>query len=314
MQSNKRVKMKTTEPKKRIVYILTYLFLFWSGIIVYGILFLLDKNRTSIRLRINALQAVFLGLMSWLIVLVFVPISLIFSSVSILFSIFVIAILIWIYGLYIGYQAYNGNDVEVPFVTSFLKAQYSIEKHNQKEPQKQSVTKEQLVPNPKTKNRVMGVEDERVKKYLEKGEKVLCTLHYDGGTEFERGEKTTSFFLRVIFVATDRRVLKIRYGFLVSETVDEISYGDISSVYLDNLYKRSFYQLTKNANKTVIRVDDEGYEYKQTDSFKIKPVAWRILDTTSPEAKTFVGVVKKKMAGADADVVTLNRDADAYPL
>jgi hypothetical protein len=32
-----------------------------------------------------------------------------------------LGLLIWVYGLYIGFKAYNGVDVEIPIITDFVK-------------------------------------------------------------------------------------------------------------------------------------------------------------------------------------------------
>ena len=314
--------MKTNEPN-RILFILTYLYPFYSGLVVYVVLYLLDKNRTSIRLRISALQAVILGIVDLLlgaVVTVFLGVA---------FSVVIIYIPFWFYGLYIGYEAYHGNDVSIPTISQLLRTHYKYEV------KKSSIGKNLVSPKmpisdwhtgakakfdislypPKTKKsrNKKGISikplediDPRIKKYLEKDEKVLSIFNYLGGREFTRGQITRSIFLNVLFVATDKRIIKIRYGFLLPETVNDISYDVISAVYLDNLYGVSFYQLTMNANKTVIRRANEDSDYQEeTDSFKIKPVRWRILDVTKPEVKDFVNVVRENMAGDKAREYTL---------
>ena len=90
----------------RFAYILTYLFSFVSGLVVYVTLGQSDK-----RLKLHAAQAVVLGLAGLVIaaVLIFLP------PLGSL-----IELLIWIYGLYIGYSASEGRDISIPFVTDWL--------------------------------------------------------------------------------------------------------------------------------------------------------------------------------------------------
>jgi uncharacterized membrane protein len=90
----------------RFVYILTYLFSFISGLVVYVTLGQSDK-----RLKVHAAQAIVLGLAGLIIaaLLVFLP------PLGSL-----IELLIWIYGLYIGYSASEGSDIRIPFVTDWL--------------------------------------------------------------------------------------------------------------------------------------------------------------------------------------------------
>ena len=90
----------------RFAYILTYLFSFVSGLVVYVTLGQSDK-----RLKLHAAQAAVLGLAGLVIaaVLIFLP------PLGSL-----IELLIWIYGLYIGYSASEGRDIRIPFVTDWL--------------------------------------------------------------------------------------------------------------------------------------------------------------------------------------------------
>lgn len=144
--------------------------------------------------------------------------------------------------------------------------------------------------------------------FLEHGEKILYEFIYDGGEEFKRGEAVdnSDSEMKVIFAATNKRLLKIRYFRGLDETVDEMPYNLISSVYLDNQYNKSYYQITMDANKTVMNRNIlDRDEEEVTDTFKIKPIKWRILDVTNPEAKNLVAVIKMNMAGKKANTYTL---------
>ena len=107
--------------------------------------------------------------------------------------------------------------------------------------------------------------------FLEHSEKILYEFIYDGGEEFKRGEAVdnSGSEMKVIFAATNKRLLKIRYFRGLDETVDEMPYNLISSVYLDNQYNKSYYQITMDANKTVMNrniVDRD--EVEVTSTFK----------------------------------------------
>lgn len=85
------------------VYILAYILSFISGIIVYAI------AQSDARKRFHGLQAIVLGVVGF--ILSFIP-----------FVGGIIALLIWLYGLYIGIEGYNGNDVLVPALGDWAKA------------------------------------------------------------------------------------------------------------------------------------------------------------------------------------------------
>ena len=87
------------EEENKLVYIVAYLFALLSGIIVYLIA---GQNK---RLKFHARQAIVLGII--IFVIGFIPI------VSLL------TIVIWIYGVYIGVQAYYGKNISVPFMSKF---------------------------------------------------------------------------------------------------------------------------------------------------------------------------------------------------
>lgn len=94
--------------KKEVSFILTYLLEWLTGIIFY--LVAGDKNP---RLKFHAMQAILLGLaaivLTWVVGL--------FAG----FAAEIVALIIWIYGMYVGYQAYEGTDIVVPVLGDYAK-------------------------------------------------------------------------------------------------------------------------------------------------------------------------------------------------
>jgi uncharacterized membrane protein len=84
-------------------YIIIYLFEWLTGIIF----FIISGNDN--RKKLHSIQAIILGIIAT--VLVFLPIP----------FIGILTLLIWLYGLYIGYMASTGVDVAIPWVTNFAK-------------------------------------------------------------------------------------------------------------------------------------------------------------------------------------------------
>ena len=95
-------KDQTTMKSGDAVYILTYFFTVLSGIIVYLV------SSSNSRRRFHALQAILLWIVA--VVLGFIPVLG-----------WLIALLIWLYGLYIGIEAYNGKDMMVPVLGDWAK-------------------------------------------------------------------------------------------------------------------------------------------------------------------------------------------------
>ena len=101
---------KTENTPDNFIYLLTYLLEFVSGIFVYA-----TVAQDNKRIRRHAIQAILLGIVSVIAYYLFLIIALgILSSV--------ITLLIWLYCLYLGYEASKGNDVEVPILTSYVKS------------------------------------------------------------------------------------------------------------------------------------------------------------------------------------------------
>ncbi|HUC38861.1 MAG TPA: hypothetical protein VL944_01900 [Candidatus Acidoferrum sp.] len=89
-------------PDSRVLFIITYLVLWLSGLLVY-----LTEGQTNKRLRFHSLQAMFLGIITF--VIAFIPV------------INILAWPLWILGLIIGAMAYNGNDVTIPMIGDYAK-------------------------------------------------------------------------------------------------------------------------------------------------------------------------------------------------
>jgi len=98
---------KTATTKKQgqdFGYIIIY-FLEW----LTGILFFVIAGRDR-RKKIHSIQAIVLGIIA--VVIAFIPIGIIA---------FIIDILIWLFGIYIGYMASTGVDVEIPVIADLAK-------------------------------------------------------------------------------------------------------------------------------------------------------------------------------------------------
>lgn len=94
--------------EKSLVYIFSYLLTWLSGLIVY-----ITVGQENKRFKFHALQAIFLGIV--MILLDYFG-DMIFAPGADL-----LVFLIWIYGLYIGYKAYEGKDVEMPVIGEYAK-------------------------------------------------------------------------------------------------------------------------------------------------------------------------------------------------
>ncbi len=98
--------MATQRPKQDssngIVYIISYLFIWLSGIIVYVTEGQLDK-----RAKFHALQSIFLGII--IFILAFIPI------------VDIVAVALWVLGIIIGVIAYTGQDIVMPVIGPYAK-------------------------------------------------------------------------------------------------------------------------------------------------------------------------------------------------
>ncbi len=97
----------------KVLYIIAYLIPILTGILVY----IINGNKNK-RMKLHAVQSLFLGIVFVVVdialgFLFFVPFLGIITSL--------ILLLIWLYGLYAGFQAYNGVDIEIPLITDYAK-------------------------------------------------------------------------------------------------------------------------------------------------------------------------------------------------
>jgi len=97
----------------KLMYIVSYLILIIGGLVVflvYG-----DKDK---RLKFHALQSIAYGIIIY--IFYFVIAALLFFNYFMLALLNLIILVLWLYGLYIGYMAYSGKETPIPFLTDFL--------------------------------------------------------------------------------------------------------------------------------------------------------------------------------------------------
>ncbi len=97
--------------ENKILLIFAYLLTWLSGIIVY----LYNDNKNS-TLRFHSLQAIFLGIL--------ITVISVFSFVLIppvRYIAYIFTILLWLYGVYVGFQAYNGKNISIPVIGEMAK-------------------------------------------------------------------------------------------------------------------------------------------------------------------------------------------------
>lgn len=98
--------------------------------IVTGIIVLLIKADDDKRLKLHSFQAIFLGIVAivvW-VLLGWIPIIGILGDA--------IGLLIWLYGLYVGFEAYRGNDIIIPYITEYAKRYSSYDAKTPEKPDK----------------------------------------------------------------------------------------------------------------------------------------------------------------------------------
>ncbi len=96
---------KMGHAKKNLVerewYIFAYLLEFISGIVIY-----FTKGQEDKRLLFHSVQAIIIGIIVLVLSAIIFPIA------------WLIAVLGWVYCMYIGIEAYNGRDVDVPIISN----------------------------------------------------------------------------------------------------------------------------------------------------------------------------------------------------
>lgn len=132
MAKQTKAKGKASE-NNNIMYLFAYFLTFISGIIVFLI------SPTDKRLKLHAIQAIILGVVIVIIAIigdiivgVIIASSLAsyggyypyayhpaaFGAAGLIGGVFsLIEFVIWLYGMYVGFQAYNGKDMTIPMVT-----------------------------------------------------------------------------------------------------------------------------------------------------------------------------------------------------
>ena len=100
-------KKKAEEPAKKaegdgLIYVLIYFFTWLSGLIFY----LIEKDNKKI--RFHAMQAILLGIVMmvcWFLFFLIIPPLL--------------AVLLWFYGIYVGYKESQGETVRIPYLAEY---------------------------------------------------------------------------------------------------------------------------------------------------------------------------------------------------
>jgi uncharacterized membrane protein len=93
------------QERNLILCVGTYFFTWLSGIVVY----LFINKKEDAYLKFHALQAILLGIAIFVVFWIPIPFFPILS------------LILWIYGLYVGYEASQGNDIEMPIIGEFVK-------------------------------------------------------------------------------------------------------------------------------------------------------------------------------------------------
>jgi uncharacterized membrane protein len=105
---------------KNATNFLAYLLLWITGIIVY-----FTKGKTNPRIKFHSIQAILIGAVSAVI-------SIIFGLLALAAFTWIINMLIWLYGLYVGFRAYNGVDVAVPYISEYSYSHSGYKKQTSK--------------------------------------------------------------------------------------------------------------------------------------------------------------------------------------
>lgn len=106
---------KTSQPDNNVWFIIAYIIPLITGILV--LLINGDKNK---RLKLHAIQAIFLGIAIIVVSIIFGLLALVsFGLLGVLGTL--IELILWLYGIYVGFEAYNGKDVPIPTITDYAK-------------------------------------------------------------------------------------------------------------------------------------------------------------------------------------------------
>ena len=118
------------DEQRSVIFILTYLFGWISGVIVYFV-----KGKSDLRVKAHSIQAIILGLI---------------SAIFTVLGIGIISLIIWLYGMYLGIKAYYGPDSKIPYISDYAWASSSSEER---------VTKQAIRPAIKSNKKVKETQD-----------------------------------------------------------------------------------------------------------------------------------------------------------
>lgn len=96
---------------KDAIFLIVYLLTWLSG----ALIFLIGGNKSK-RIRFHAVQAVLLGISITIIGIVLGLFTPLLSNI--------VLFLMWLYGMYVGYRAYEGEDIAIPVIGDYA-IQYS---------------------------------------------------------------------------------------------------------------------------------------------------------------------------------------------
>ena len=104
-----------------IMYVIAYLIPLLTGVIVY-VMYGNDK-----RLKFHAVQAIILGIAILIIDVIFYILSfLIFPPIF--YIGYIIEIILWVYGLYVGYKASLGTDISIKYIGDYASSLSGFQK------------------------------------------------------------------------------------------------------------------------------------------------------------------------------------------
>ncbi|MGC8730287.1 MAG: hypothetical protein ACP5RP_02815 [Candidatus Micrarchaeia archaeon] len=104
MAKNKNKSGARYDARFLIIYLLTWL----TGLLMY-----LTEGQKDKRIKFHSFQAIVLGIVLIVIAIIFDIASPIIGSV--------LFILGWLYGMYIGYEASTGVDIDMPIISDFVR-------------------------------------------------------------------------------------------------------------------------------------------------------------------------------------------------
>ena len=101
----------------KIMFIVSYIIPLITGLIVYVL-----YGNTDRRLKFQSIQAILLGICYIIAIIVFTIINLFTVGdagriLSIIFNL--ILLLVWLYGIYIGYRASKGMEANIPLLSDY---------------------------------------------------------------------------------------------------------------------------------------------------------------------------------------------------